>query len=197
LTNRFTPTGGPMSEPRSAHTALLLRDGRVLVAGGAMYVLPATSSIDIYDPVTTKFTAVGSMPVSRCAISAALLLDGRVLITGGWRISPPTDQTLGDAYLFDPSTGETKKLPDMNVARAWHASTVLPNGKVLITGGGRIDKPAEPSAEIFDPATLTFALAPAMKKPRMGHTATLMPDGRVMLIGGGAGTVPEMYEPPR
>src|SRR5262249_48717826 len=79
----FVPAGD-LIMPRYYHTATLLQDGRVLVAGGVIdgsaYV---TNTAEIYDPATNAWSATGSMNVARGFHSAVLLPDGKVLVTGG------------------------------------------------------------------------------------------------------------------
>jgi hypothetical protein len=89
-TGRFAPTGS-MTAGRDGHTATLLGDGRVLVAGGD------DRSAELFDPTTGSFTPIGSMVVSRAFHSATLLDDGSVLLAGGaW---PPNGAT---AELYRP-----------------------------------------------------------------------------------------------
>ena len=90
----------------------------------------------------------------------------------------------------------------MNVARAAHTATLLPDGKVLIAGGFREEGTSEiaiASAEIFDPATHTFTPISDMNEPRNGHTATLLPNGKALLAGGwnqqGRTETAELFDP--
>ncbi len=85
--------------------------------------------------------------------------------------------------------------------RAFHTATLLPTGKVLVTGGADQDNNALSSTELFDPATGTWSPGPSMSTARYQHTATLLPNGKV-LVAGGAGVAfapptatAEVYDP--
>src|SRR5262245_24582383 len=98
----FTPAGN-MTTPRAGHTATLLANGKVLMAGGDG-VSSILSSAELYDPLTRTFTATGSMTTPRRWHTATLLPDGRVLIAGGFDKSRPVTYT-ASTELYDPSTG--------------------------------------------------------------------------------------------
>jgi hypothetical protein len=87
----------------------------------------------------------------------------------------------------------------MLTGRAAHAATLLPDGKVLITGGfGQGDNGYTDTAELYDPATGTFVFTGKMTVKRCCHTATLLPDGRVLVAGGFNGSYlssAEIYDP--
>jgi hypothetical protein len=86
-----------MHQERSGHTATLLRDGTVLIAGGGNVLTTA----EIYDPVTETFAMTGSMHWPRFDHSATLLFNGGVLIAGG---DDPNLNANRTAELYSPGT---------------------------------------------------------------------------------------------
>jgi hypothetical protein len=178
VTGIFSMTGS-LNEPRATHTATLLADGRVLIAGG-WGGNPRLTSAEIYDPSTGKFTLTGTMNIDRARHAATLLNNGQVLLTG----SGDFPGSLA-AELYDPSTGSFTSTGNISVYREWHTSTLLQNGKVLITGG--LHQVADSSAEIYDPSTGLFSPAGKLNSARFLHTATALADGTILIIGG-AGT---------
>lgn len=187
----FTPTGS-MEFPRVGHTATLLKDGTVLIAGGGNFTgLLATA--EIFDPSTGMFTSTkGSMETARYLHRATLLTDGTVLVTGGSHATG----ALATAEIFNPSTGMfTPTKGSMETARVGHTATLLNDGtgRVLVAGGGTmpgvvsfpVTDPGTASAELFDPKSGEFTPAGNdMSAKRIYHTATLLPNGEVLLAGG-------------
>src|SRR5215475_12680890 len=136
----FVPTGH-MTRVRIAHSATLLQDGRVLIAGG-----DSTPSAEIYDPDSGTFAETGDMASVRYNHSAILLRDGRVLIVGGCKWEPPCRVS---AELYNPDTGQFSATGNMSVAQdvGNAVSVLLRNGKALIFG--------DLTTELFDPASET------------------------------------------
>jgi hypothetical protein len=168
-----------MNVPRSGHTATLLHDGTVLIAGGMTRNGDFSGAAEIFDPRTNQFAQTRNMLLARVGAAAALLSSGRVLIVGGWY---ETDE----AEIYDPATRSFAATARMSEKRARPTATVLHDGTVLITGGERDASTMEAtnSAEVYDERTGRFTRVGAMHTGRSMHTATLLRDGRVLIAGG-------------
>ena len=193
--NSFHATGS-MATARYHHTATLLPNGKVLIAGGfagetaCALTPPPLSSAELYDPATGTFSPTGSMSFARGHHVATLLQDGTVLIVGGQGdIQNPVA-----AEIYDPATGTFTVVGSLGTARGRATATLLPDGEVLIAGGT-----SAPTAELFDPTTRTFSATGNMTTARSSHTATLLRDGTVFFAGGGASGIAlastEIYDP--
>ena len=96
---------GSMNVARIDHTATLLSNGEVLVAGGNNNTDGYLSSAELYNPSTGKWTLTGSMTVPREGHDAVLLQNGQVLVAGGINATTSGCTTLATAELYNPSTG--------------------------------------------------------------------------------------------
>ena len=176
---------------REFHTATILQNGKVLIAGGSA----SDTSAELYDPSTGGFVKTGSMAVPRLGHTATLLTDGRVLVVGG--------SSDGGAEIYDPVTETFEATGSMAAVRSGHTATMLSGGKVLIVGGKTdfvqtiVTTTALASTELYDPQSGSFSPSASLSTARTGHTATLLSNGTVLVVGG-ANSVPlestEIYD---
>ncbi|WP_187775556.1 Kelch repeat-containing protein [Luteimonas suaedae] len=179
-TGRFERTASDMTSPRMYHTATLLDDGRVLIAGG-WGPDDRLASAEVFDPSSGRFSPVGDMTVDRNAHTATRLADGRVLIAGGLTTDEPYE--LASAELFDPATGTFTATGSLAAPRFMATASLLPDGRVLVAGG--LDNGEwRPLGELYDPATGGFSVTGSLNMARHDHGQLPLPDGRVLLVAG-------------
>ncbi len=194
---------GRLNDSRALHTATLLINGKVLVAGGKGGTIGnviTRASSELYDPAISTWSTTGSMNVARGGQTATLLNDGRVLVTGGFNAN---GDSLNSAELYDSIAGTWSSTGSMNVARSGQTATLLNNGNVLVAGGccDGGSSPVYTSAELYDPVTGTWSITGSMNVGRKIHTATLLNNGKVLIAGGyDIGSNPayasaELYDP--
>jgi hypothetical protein len=123
-----------MNSARQSHTATLLQNGKVLIAGGYGHSGEYLSTAELYDPLTGTFALTGEMTAPRAGQTAILLNDGDVLLAGGVTTGWVFLET---AELYDPDKNTFASTGNMSVARESHTATLLKDGTVLITGGHR------------------------------------------------------------
>jgi hypothetical protein len=187
-TGTFAPTGD-MTIPRIGHSATLLPDGSVLIAGGSDSVARA----ELYDPSTGNFTATGDMIHPPRFHTATLLRNGKVLIADAGFSAELYDPAGGS---FAPAGAYVESGPVFV-----ETATLLPDGRVLVTG---YDTSFAPRTELYDPVADTFSLAGTMTGPMNWwwedvNGATLLMNGKVLIAGNdendGLPGVAEMYDP--
>jgi N-acetylneuraminic acid mutarotase len=192
-----------------AHTATLLQDGKVLVAGGSDQIYdPFTSDEEIggasmrselYDPDTGSWSVTANLNTGRILHTATLLLNGQVLVSGGGGSDLGVLLDMPDtAELFNPTTG-TWSFAGRISPRIVHTATLLPDGRVLVTGG-EIFQETLGSSEVYNPANHNWTSTSILNEARGFHTATLLSNGRVLVTGGFQGCCnsllsAELYEP--
>ena len=144
-TKKFVVTGD-LNVARYKHTAALLPDGRVLLAGGsdARDWNGTTTSAEIYDPHTQKFTSTAPLAEARFKLpdEAAVLSSGMILVAGGGK----------HAELYDEKTGKFS-LAGGDFSDAWHymSETRLRDGRVLMAGGYANNDRATAQAWLYIP----------------------------------------------
>jgi len=174
---QLAPTGD-LGAHRMNHTASLLLDGRVLIAGGTDG-FDSFDTAELFDPATGQFSPTGSMHHVRSGHQAVTLNDGRVLVT--------CFNAVRQAEVYDPNTGTFSTVGSTTDEHGYGSSvTKLDSGLVLVLGGYDTvhNINALSSAEIFDPATNQFTKIGDMNISRSQHCAVLQADGTVFISGG-------------
>ncbi|CAF3805339.1 unnamed protein product [Rotaria socialis] len=184
LTHVYNPsTGlwkrtGNLLVARAYHTLTLLRNDKVLIAGGkGADSIP--NSVELYDAYTGLCTMTGSMKEARDTHTASVLPNGQVLVVGGNN----TITSVNTAEIFNPLSEEWTTINNMSVNRTLHTASILANGNVLVAGGETLNGPLS-SAEVYDFTTGHWSKTSDMNVPRSRHTATVLNDGRVLIVGG-------------
>lgn len=188
---------------REAHTATLLADGRVLIAGGLQAAgFTFHDTAELFDPMTGAITLTATnMSVAR-AFHSATWIESRasVLIVGG------------DTGHGESATAERYVVADDNFvplttmrqhAGKAVAAALLDDGRVLVAGGANATDGTLADADLYDPTTDALTPAAAMHTRRMAFQLTRLADGRVLASGGWSdSTMPsqsaaplEVYDP--
>ncbi len=184
MPGQLVPTGNT-TVARFSHTATLLRNGKVLVAGGMTRNGVWLDSAELYDPANGRFTPTGTLHAQRAGATATLLANGKVLIAGG---ADGSGKSLASAELYDPDSGSFSLTGNMIAPRAHAIAVLLRTGRVLIAGGSASgDDDQLTSAELYDPAMGLFAPTGGMHGRRSAFTAVTLKDGRVLVAGGLSG----------
>ena len=168
---------GSLNVSRSGHTATLLPNGKVLVAGDG------NNTAEVYDPLTEAWSLTGSLPTSWFVEAATLLQNGKVLAVGG-EYSNPITKT---AELYDPATGTWSASGSFETgSHLVQSATLLPNGNVLVLlGGDEDDFVWDPATSVlYDPNTRSWSRTAGLNTSRIDHTTTLLPDGDILVTGG-------------
>lgn len=178
---------GSLGDGRYQHTATLLPDGKVLVAGGVSSGTTTLSSAEVFDPNPTvlgvlSWAPVGAMPSGHTQHTATLLPNGTVLVAGGKN----GIAKVSTSATYNPATTSWTLRGALTDARTLHTATLLPSGSVLVTGG--LSTNALAKAELYDTALGTWSVADDLLSARYQHAATLLQNGQLLVTGGYNGT---------
>jgi hypothetical protein len=145
-----------MKKVRLDDAAVLLKDGRILVAGGVDASGTALNSAEVFDPKSGQWTLTGTMSSARAGFTMTVLPDGRVVAAGGYAAN--TSQALASADLFDPTTSGWTATGSLITGRRYQDATSLGDGSVLVVGGHGAATDYLASCEIYTPppARITY-----------------------------------------
>src|SRR6266480_4139245 len=180
-----------LSTGRAEHAATLLKDGRVLVAGGFDGRGQPLASAEIYNPRANSWQPTGTMSTPRVDHTATLLPNGQVLIAGGRAGPSPAGPYLASTELYHPATNRWTVSAPMHQVRAGPTAILLKDGRVMVVGGfgstvedgGALPSPVS-SAEIYDPRTNQWSITGPMVHTRLFPSVAVLPVGRVLAAGG-------------
>jgi hypothetical protein len=185
-----TSHAGTLRTGRAGHASVLLPDGQVLVVGGRDVTGDGVGITELWNPSTRGFREAATFLDKPPNVTATRLLDGRVLMAGAWIFPGGFRGVSVRPYPSGPAEDTTMSQP-----REGHAATLLPDGNVLITGGGPTGTgEATASAELWELGTGAFRAVRSMPQAAAGHSAFLLPDGRVLIVLDGSG--PERFVAP-
>jgi N,N-dimethylformamidase beta subunit-like protein/uncharacterized protein DUF4082/galactose oxidase-like protein/Big-like domain-containing protein/Kelch motif protein len=203
VTNSWTPLPHAQNPVELYPYNFLLRDGRVVAVGGYDAASFVTKTLDI---ASQTWTDVDPRPLD--GGSAAMYLPGKIVKSGSAR-RIAGQLSNADTWVIDMDAAlpTWRQTAPMNFPRMYHTMTSLPDGTVLVTGGGRVGDTSNLSAavmqaEAWSPATETWTVLGSMQTPRLYHSiALLLPDGRVLVAGSGRTEgvdqlSAEVYSPP-
>ena len=182
--NSWTTTGS-LNTPRSFHTSVLLKTGKVLAVGG----FGTLSSCELYSPATGTWSNAASTNAGRYLNTTTLLADGKVLVAGGANGKYP----INSAELYDPAANTWTLTGNMASGRYAHTAALLPDSTVVVAGGvgqsiscGKDCTGYIPfsKVEVYNEAAGAFTAAASLSQPLAYQSMTLLSTGRALENGG-------------
>jgi hypothetical protein len=193
-----TEAAPALNTARTLFTAVRLNDGRLLVTGGVDALGAVIASCEVYNPTTNAFTPVASMNNIRAGHAAVTLADGRVMVAGGTNnytdLTTAITNAVNTVEIYNPATNAWTNAPALGGRRVVPALTLLPNGRVMVSGGVEvtllfgipIGVTSTNKTQLYTPSTNSWANGPAMPSGRAYHheSQVALADGRVLMTGG-------------
>lgn len=173
----------PMNKGRGSHNLLKLKDGSIIAIGGF-----DEKTNEILDKNYSQWTYTDTLKTSRWyGQSVVMMQNSNVMIIGGFKgsIIDPSKRAFKECEIFSYLERTWELTAELNTGRYYHTSTVLQDGRILVTGGETINNGIVilNSCEIFNPITRNWTIVEPMRYSRTGHSATLLNNGKVLIIG--------------
>ncbi|MEM9201052.1 MAG: kelch repeat-containing protein [Actinomycetota bacterium] len=207
---------GSMESPRARGKMAALPDGGAIITGGASVLAietdptatlaSALATTEVFDPATQTWSAGPDMASGRVTHAVAALPDGDILITGGLTSASGIPMMSASSEIYDAETNSITPAADLPIGgRGELAATSMPDGRILVTGGGGIggandaDSGGSPfainaatDAAVFDPATMDWTVTEPMSTARGGHLGFALSDGTIAVVAGDSGSMLEL-----
>jgi len=193
-----------MGYPHAGHSATVMKDGKVLLAGGyeinpASGERVASAHAELFDPATGGFSDLPDLSfvdaqqrtvlTPRAFHSGTLVAgsSGKVLLAGGEVYVPGgvTPQPQGTALLFDPQARAYTLVP-MRLERSQHGAAADSGGRILLLGGITAGGALAQSLEWFNPTQSQFTDVPAQQLSRVQMGVSAVQGGRFVAVAGGS-----------
>jgi N-acetylneuraminic acid mutarotase len=166
-------SAGSMSTPRIGHSATLLGNGDVLVAGGDNGT-GLLASAELYNPATGQWKTTGSMSIPRTSHGATLLLNGEVLVAAG-----SNSGTSNTAELYDPSKGTWHRTGTMQSDHLFSLALLQDGRALAVDDSGTVNSPGE----LYDPSSGQWSLTGPLYYAHSSSSIALLANGEVLAYG--------------
>lgn len=188
--------GTRLAPARIGFATAVLKDGRVMLAGGKLGNRNVTQIVEIYDPAANRYFNIESMRQARFgllpfrgSISVLQLPDGRVVIAGGWVFAPgdPGRSVANAPDIWNPETGNWAMMSGITFDRLDRVqANIRDDGKVVFFAA-REDEAngvAEFYAWTWNPANGAVTMQKVLATSRAGAAISVMKNGHVLIAGG-------------